>query len=513
MAESNINIIKSPLIEQGKKDKQEVQTSSQSSIIDELKDAATKFLEQIDTIITSANNLKNKQDNTEAIQNHQMNLKEYYNNYVDAIRKKHNQLKGAKNKKEKQELVKNLYQKMIIFQNKVNQIVKQFPVTTFIITVGGQEFFVKFDEKMDQFYEHISINTETGDFKYNISEKFINEIMKNKTTNVNIVKNLKELLTTEGTNIYKTQNEGSANQKAFAIKFSQMLKNADQMIVSLKKDTTNAVAMPQFISQILKNDEIKQELLLVPGRDQYRSADANKTIARQHIKNVQNELRKIGFEIKIKGNHENDDRYALSDVILTNGIQSISLHEILNSKEVMATRSLSFKVFAMHDKMSNPKSNEDVYHLFSLYSSGSQGWLKEAFFGAYFGLEAGKKNNNLEKFNLESYYNQLDTIKGRLTGDYSTTIDGKKYEIQIKAGNAQVTIFQFIELAYYIKITPPNEIKKTINRFISEDRQSQSENKGKRALYLYDKIRDEAFAKAEEVLGDKIKIQSKIKPT
>ena len=84
MAESNINIIKAPLIEQGKTDKQEVQTSTQD-LIKDLKLAATNFLEQIDTIIASA---KNIQDNTEAIQNHQMNLKEYYNKYVDAIQKR-----------------------------------------------------------------------------------------------------------------------------------------------------------------------------------------------------------------------------------------------------------------------------------------------------------------------------------------------------------------------------------------------------------------------------------------
>ena len=77
---------------------------------------------------------------------------------------------------------------------------------------------------------------------------------------------------------------------------------------------------------------------------------------------------------------------------------------------------------------------------------GRRGFLKEAFFGAYFGLGL-EGNNKGEKNIFNSYLQQVDSAAGRLLGDYNVIKNNITYAIQIKGEGARLTLWQFIALA------------------------------------------------------------------
>ena len=511
MADNDIGTIKIPLIEQGKRDIQESKITKAQKI-QQTRQAAINFLNQIDQIINSAKSLKEDQNNTAAITNHQNNVKDYYQAYLNAIQNQHNELKEKETQRKKKELIAELYKKMTIFQNKVNQIVNQFPITIFVVTLKGEEnkeYFIKFDEEMKQFYDAISIDKDNGNFKYNISESLIKKVVKGNGKSSIEATSLRELLTTKGTTFFNTQSSKAAksnSQLNFAKDFSSMLQHSfsQSLATTSQWNHQQSISSFNFITEIMENNIIVQELLKVPNGQAYRSKNATNTIAGNHIiaaKNSDSFPKDWDIITKSGKSIDGQNRYELGDVLLKRGEELVSLHEILNSPFIQ--RTLKFNVYGMSDRMKQGMKNgdENVYHLFSLFSSGSEGWLKEAFFGAYFGLE-----DKTKQLDFMYYYKQLDAIKGRLTGDYSTRINNRSYEIQIKSHNAQVTIFQFIELAYWVKTTTNDkELIEKIEEVIKQDRNSQKNKKTERVLSLYKDIANEAKNAAEDANSEALK--------
>ena len=430
----------------------------------ELKIIAAKYLQELATYLTQATDEK-------GIETHIGNLLQFGANYFGdgGVRKQLN-----KNNK-LQKTAGKIYKATLQFEKTVNKIIGQIAITIFVLDSPNGQVFFKLDQEDDDFWKTNPVSI--GD-----NGKIIHEITFNKVQsmiNPQGIASLNNLLTGTKSIGFYAENAPNA-QKQFAKAFNNMLRQ------SIIKQHQNNIEKKDKLENQIESSKLKgiinastyllfytQEEKVVRKATSFNSnqpAFISQKILQEAI-NSNNNIKFIG------------DRTKSFIPITSIMIENKSLYEILSDPEyIKALQDQRPKI--LETKMSKVRQFQWNKSLFSLDYAGSKGWMKEAFFGAYFGLESGTHQIKLKgkeitqvdlsQYDLLAYLANTDSTAARLSGDFNINHNKQNYAIQIKGQGSGVSLQQFIKLAKYIIQAKENIQPETFLNAIKEIDMGQS---------------------------------------
>lgn len=331
------------------------------------------------------------------------------------------------------------------FQAQVNSVLGQITKNVFIITgPDNYQYFFTADANNIFFTEGQHLKLDKGGIKYNISYEDVKQFLAKSS-----VGTLEGLLNGNGEEkIFSTLSAGKSEQFLFAGRFAQMITESQQIMNQRRAGASSGGFSDDFFSRLQKNSSFR---FLFYSTHNKRRKQSKIVLSKSHMAELEL-LEKQGI-ISFEKKAESQGNNCLIDLnyvkVALSQKQSKSVFNIIRDGQIG-------EIYA--NDVTRPFNFQGQY--FELASRGAQGWAKEAFFGAYFGLQIGQHqirlkegmaaNINKEQFNLLSYLAGTDSARARLTGDYNILLNNQKYAIQIKGEGSGVKVQQFIELARYI---------------------------------------------------------------
>lgn len=296
--------------------------------------------------------------------------------------------------------VKSIYSSTIKFQTSINEAIKQRIVTTFVVEGKDNTPYV-FNPKIDDL-SNMTVD-ETGSIRYNFNfsqKKLENNILQGQ---------VKKLI-----DIAKTQAQ------------RELIKEYQRILQEIEK-----------VSGI--NQGSDYSWLYVDGKRRkilYQdSPGLNKICSMLNINQDQLFKRK---ELQISSDTQ----------ILRKGKKAISFEKLipfLQPQYQIEYQTLN-NLHSLQQQKINSASKKGgfIFHWRDMtILTGQRGDIREAFYGAFFGLQINHKSSS----NFLEHLFAVDSESGVLTGDYTLN----DLEIQIKSGNSSFNVTQFLFIANELK--------------------------------------------------------------
>lgn len=379
----------------------------------EIYNSAENYLKAIKSIISGQENINN-------IENHQQVLTQYKAAARSRLFKKGN--------------VKRIYQYTIQFQKNINKALEQEIKTIFVFEnpkTKQIKFFV-FQPKEGIFEEQDqnwspSIN-QSGTLIYNLYGTSDKLGKLGRVFTAGQITTLEEMLSSNSSS-EKISDQMLKHQKELTNQFIEQYSKAKMGAVKLNQGDDKNIA-PILQQYNFKYFSALSSLFYSQGK--LRTYISNKM-----FDELEEQLNKMNIQIEYTG--DKTKFYYLPKILITlPGRKAKSAEDYMQGmKETLALQ--------MHLDW---KENNKLYSYDMAYH-GRGGYLKEAFFGAYFNLSPSEGVAPTHSF--VSHLALRDTESGIFTGDYSYSYKNKNsqknYEIQIKSESAGLNINQFIALA------------------------------------------------------------------
>lgn len=373
----------------------------------EIYDSAKNYLTKIKNLISGQKNMNN-------IENHQQILTQYKTAASSRLFTKSN--------------IKSIYQYTIQFQKIINKALGQEIKTIFVFEnpkTKQIKFFV-FQPEQEIFKEQDqnwspSIN-QSGTLIYNLYGTSNNLGKLGRVFTAGQIATLEEMLSSNSSS-EKISDQMLNHQKKLTNQFMEQYSKAKMGAVKLNQGDDKNMA------PILQQYNFRYFSALSPLF--YSQGKLRTYISKKMFEELEEQLKQMNIQIEFTDDKNKYKFYYLPKILITlPGRKAKSAEDYMQGmKETLALQ--------MHlDWKENNKS-----YSYDMAYHGRGGYLKEAFFGAYFNLSPSEGIASSASF--ATHLALRDTESGILTGDYSY----KNYEIQIKSESAGLNINQFIALA------------------------------------------------------------------
>lgn len=371
-------------------------------INNEIFSSAKVYLNNVKKIILS-------QKNNNSIENHQQILSQYKNAAKLRLFNKNN--------------IKDIYRYTIEFQKKINGALGKEIKTIFVFEnpkTKQIKFFV-FQPKQETFKEQNqdwtpSIN-QTGTLMYNLYGTSTKLENLGRVFTAGQIATLEELLSPSN-----ASNNILDHQSQLTRQFIEQYSKAKTGTVKTGQNNKNSDIAP-----ILQQYNFKYFSALSPLF--YSQGGLRTFISKEMFEELKIQLNKMNIQINYIGSKEKF--YYLPKILI-----QLPGRKPKTAKDYMQGMKETLALQMHLDWKENGKS-----YSYNMAYHGRGGYLKEAFFGAYFNLSPSEGINPTTSFTTHLAFR--DTESGIFTGDYSY----KNYEIQIKSEAAGLNVPQFIALA------------------------------------------------------------------
>ena len=423
-----VDKIKNQLIQTGQKAEKD-DNNKNVTISKIIETAAVQYLTRVDALFNNLDNYKKIIEHQDKIQ--------MLNQFKDKSSFK-SQLKNIQSNENYKLIIKSLYAETIAFQKIVNVAIGQEAITVFILDTKGKngeesQAFYKFNLNKETFLTFNPSLDQSGEgIKYNIDTKFFQRLQFEQNSSEDIG----EILQHQQKTAFLANNDFGKEFHSALIKSDRKVSNATEKQQSILSAMIRETGLKNFFystyGNLRKNIPVieKDNSYILP---EYISEWAE--ISKFEIKGS-SVYRYLSLEnVRMKKRLEIKDKDGTILQTFQKGVPLLNIFNQINSEEILPSKIEYARRFF---EMQGLKYN--------MAYVGRRGFLKEAFFGAYFGLGL-EGNNKGEKNIFNSYLQQVDSAAGRLLGDYNVIKNNITYAIQIKGEGARLTLWQFIALA------------------------------------------------------------------
>lgn len=449
------NIVKEQATKQ-----QRATNGKNQEIISNLKGWAQSYLNAIGEEFAKAENRGQQEDIIKAHQdkllgvrsdNSSIPVQESVDYYRKAVKDNLSNVDWANN------FAKTIYKLTMEFQSQVNDVLGQITKNVFIITGPDNEQYFFTANANDIFFEGVGaqnqlprLQLDEAGIKYNISYADVEQfLMQPSDTLKSLLSSVALNKTGSNGRIFNTFSAGKSGQRLFARRFALMMAKSQEIMNKRRvsnESTSSGNFSVDFFNRLQQNSSFR---FLFYSSHNNRRKQSKIALSESHLVELKKLREKdiISFkDVDIKAK-DGKNLIDLNNISLIQ--KSKSIFDIIGEGQIG-------EIYA--NEAVRPFDFQGQH--FELAYQGAKGWAKEAFFGAYFGLQLGQHqirlkegmtaNINKEQFNLLSYLAGTDSARARLTGDYNISLGDQKYAIQIKGEGSGVKVQQFIELARYI---------------------------------------------------------------
>lgn len=431
-----VDKIKNQLIQTGQK-VEKADNNKNTTISKTIETAATQYLTRVDALFNNLDNYKKNIEHQDKIQ--MLNQFKDKNWFKDKSSFK-SQLKNIQKLKNTQSnenyklIIKSLYAETIAFQKIVNMAIGQEAITVFILdTKEESQAFYKFDLNEETFLAfNPSLSKSEEGIKYNIDTKFFQRLQFEQKSSEDIGKILQHQ---QKTAILANNDFGKKFHSAL-IDSDRKVSNATEKQQSILSAMVRETGLKKFFYSTYGN--LRKNIPIIEKDNSYILPEYISEWAEISKFEIQGSsvYRYLSLEnVRMKKRLEIKDEDGTILQTFQKGVPLLNIFNQINNEEILPSKiEYARRFFEMQELKYN------------MAYVGRRGFLKEAFFGAYFGLGL-EGNNEGEKNNFNSYLQQVDSAAGRLLGDYNVIKNNITYAIQIKGEGARLTLWQFIALA------------------------------------------------------------------
>lgn len=424
-----VDEIKNQLIQTGQK-VEKADDNKNTTISKIIETAATQYLIRVDALF---NNL----DNYKKIIEHQDKIY-MLNQFKDKSSFK-SQLKNIQSNENYKLIIKSLYAETIAFQKIVNMAIGQEAITVFILDTKGKngeesQAFYKFDLNKETFLAFNPSLDQSGEgIKYNIDTKFFQRLQFEQK---NSSEDIGKILQHQQKTAFLANNDFGKEFHSALINSDRKVSNVTEKQQSILSAMVRETGLKDFFYSTYGN--LRKNIPVIEKDNSYILPEYISEWAEISKFEIQGSsvYRYLSLEnVRMKKRLEIKDEDGTILQTFQKGVPLLNIFNQINNEEILPSKIEYARRFF---EMQGLKYN--------MAYVGRRGFLKEAFFGAYFGLGL-EGNNKGEKNIFNSYLQQVDSAAGRLLGDYNVIKNNITYAIQIKGEGARLTLWQFIALA------------------------------------------------------------------
>lgn len=435
-----VDKIKNQLIQTGQK-VEKADDNKNTTISERIETAAAQYLTRVDALFNNLDNYKKNIEHQNKISMpNQFKDKSSFKSQLKNIQS----IKNIQSNKNYKLIIKSLYAETIAFQKIVNMAIGQEAITVFILDTKSKnreesQAFYKFDLNEETFLAFNPSLDKSGEgIKYNIDTKFFQRLQFGQE---NSSEDIGKILQHQQKTAFLANNDFGKKFHNALINSDTKVSNATEKQQSILSAMIRETGLKKFFystyGNLRKNIPVieKDNSYILP---EYISEWAE--ISKFEIKG-NSVYRYLSLEnVRMKKRLEIKDEDGTILQTFQKGVPLLNIFNQINNEEILPSKiEYARRFFEMQELKYN------------MAYVGRRGFLKEAFFGAYFGLEL-EGNNKGEKNTFNPYLQQVDSAAGRLLGDYNViknniTKNKITYAIQIKGEGARLTLWQFIALA------------------------------------------------------------------